>query len=77
MQVIEACHEFWSLPLLGLFDSSQLPLPQCILPGEPAEDDRHLKTKEQPKDTEHNDQRRKWECQRFPRDKQTDDGDED
>lgn len=76
MKLVESRDEFGSGPVRGLFDPSQLPLPQGILPGEPAEHNRHLEAEEHPKNTEHNDQRREEQRRRLSGNEQADDCDE-
>jgi len=56
MELIEAGNELWRFPLWILFDASQPPFPQGVLPGQSTEDDRHLKTEENAKQAKESNQ---------------------
>ena len=55
MELIETGNELRRFPLWILFDASQPPFPQSVLPGQPTKDDRHLETEENAKQAEEGD----------------------
>src|SRR5512140_1665589 len=67
MESIEAHDELLPFPLRRQFNPSQLPLPECILPRQTAEDDRHLKTEQNAKDTKKEGQDGERRSQRLSR----------